>query len=108
MISKTGGGGSVNKEAAFGKKSGADGGASNKDKITESNKIKKQKQEARARDINVKIDTCLGYLITLRSSSYVCQTAAKGKYGLKYVRQFYVDHEGLEFSDTENKKKEHE
>jgi len=62
-MAKSGGGAAVNKEAALGKKPGADGGAS-KDKITENNKIKKQKQEAKAKDVNVKIEACMQYLIT--------------------------------------------
>lgn len=50
----------------------------------------------------------MAYLIDLRSTSYVMQTSAKGKYGLKYIRQYYVDMEGNEFSDNEKTRKEKE
>jgi hypothetical protein len=66
------GGQKLDKAVGAGKGSDA---CSNKDsRIVEHNAIKKQKMEAKRRDINVRIEKALHYLLQLRSMSYVCQT----------------------------------
>jgi uncharacterized 2Fe-2S/4Fe-4S cluster protein (DUF4445 family) len=80
---KNAGGGKVDKAAGV-----------NKEGIPETNAIKKQRMEAKRKEINNRIEQTLKYLVKLRTSSYICQTTWKGKYGLTCHRQAYVDAEG--------------